>query len=138
MADKVAFELVTPERLVTAGEVEMVVVPGGEGDFGVLPGHSPILSTLRPGIVDIHDDGGVRERIFVSTGFAEANEERCTVLTDEAVSLNEIDQAAAAERLTAAETALAAADEEAKPAAEAELVIAEAFAAAGDASGVGD
>ena len=56
MADnKVAFELVSPERLVVSMPVDMVVVPGGEGDFGVLPGHAPLIASVRPGVIEIYD-----------------------------------------------------------------------------------
>ena len=57
-ANKVAFELVSPERLLYSAAVDMVVVPGSDGDFGVLPGHSLFLSQIRPGVIDIHDKGG--------------------------------------------------------------------------------
>ena len=90
MADKVEFELVSPERLLVSKPVDMVVVPGAEGDFGVLKGHAPLISTLRLGVIDIHDDGRVTERIFVAGGFAEVTAERCTVLADEAVALGDL------------------------------------------------
>jgi len=99
MADKVEFELVSPERLILSQAVDMVVVPGAEGDFGVLPGHALLLSTVRPGIIAVHNDGAVRERIFVGGGFAEVTPERCTVLADEAVSVQDIDRAAVEGRL---------------------------------------
>jgi len=93
MADKVQFELVSPERLLIAREVGMVVVPGAEGDFGVLPEHAPLISTVRPGVIDVYDDGQtVSDRIFVSGGFAEVTGERCTVLAEEALPLKEIDR----------------------------------------------
>ena len=86
MADRVQFELVTPERLVLSTDVEMVVVPGTEGNFGVLPGHSPLISTIRPGTIEIYDTRPtVSERIFVVSGIAEVTPERCTVLADEAL-----------------------------------------------------
>jgi F-type H+-transporting ATPase subunit epsilon len=99
MADKVEFELVSPERLILSQAVDMVVVPGAEGDFGVLPGHALLLSTVRPGIIAVHNDGAVRERIFVGGGFAEVTPERCTVLADEAVPVQDIDRAAVEGRL---------------------------------------
>lgn len=129
-ANKVAFELVTPLQLVESAAADMVVVPGSEGDFGVLPGHTPFLTTLRAGVLDVHNGGSVTQRIFVAGGFAEANETRCTVLADEAVDMAEIDRAAAEERLSAARDALGAADEDAKAAAETELRTAEALLAA--------
>ncbi len=70
MADRIEFELVTPERLAFSEPVEMVVVPGDEGDFGVLPGHAPMISTVRPGVITIYEGGAVRQRIFVAGGFA--------------------------------------------------------------------
>lgn len=97
MADKVKFELVSPEKLLLSEDVAMVVVPGGEGDFGVLPGHSLLISTVRPGIIDVYadDQRSVSQRIFVSGGFAEVTAERCTVLADEALPVGEIDHGAA-------------------------------------------
>ena len=96
MADKVKFELVSPEKLLLSEDVAMVVVPGGEGNFGVLPGHSLLISTVRPGIIDVYadDQRSVSQRIFVSGGFAEVTAERCTVLADEALPVGEIDRAA--------------------------------------------
>ena len=93
MADKITFELVSPERLLLSRAVEMVVVPGSEGDFGVLPDHAPLISTVRPGIIEVYDDGKVTERIFVAGGFAEVNPERCTVLAEVAMPVDEIDRA---------------------------------------------
>lgn len=93
MADNaVQFELVSPEKLLLSEEVEMVVVPGAEGDFGVLPGHTPVISTVRPGVIHIFEGGAVKSRIFVAGGFAEVTAERCTVLAEEAVPLEDIDR----------------------------------------------
>jgi F-type H+-transporting ATPase subunit epsilon len=95
MADRVQFELVTPERLMLSTEVEMVVVPGTEGNFGVLPGHSPLISTIRPGMIDIYQTRPtISERIFVVGGIAEVTPERCTVLAEEAMSSSELDRGA--------------------------------------------
>ena len=99
MADTVEFELVSPQRLLKSEPVEMVVVPGAEGDFGVLPGHSLLIATVRPGVIDIHRDGAVAEKIFVAGGFAEVSPERCTVLAEEAVPVGDIDRAEAKKRL---------------------------------------
>lgn len=94
MADNaVQFELVSPEKLLLSDDVEMVVVPGAEGDFGVLPGHAPMISTVRPGVIHVFEGGSVKSRIFVAGGFAEVTAERCTVLAEEAVPLDEIDRA---------------------------------------------
>jgi F-type H+-transporting ATPase subunit epsilon len=95
MADRVQFELVTPERLVLSAEVEMVVVPGTEGNFGVLPGHSPLISTIRPGMIDIYESRPtISESIFVVSGIAEVTPERCTVLAEEAIAPSSLDRAA--------------------------------------------
>jgi len=94
MAETTKFELVSPERLVLSRDVEMVVVPGSEGYFGVLPRHAPMISTLAAGVIDIYQGGVVVERIFVAGGFAEVTETRCTVLAEEAVPLAEVDVAA--------------------------------------------
>ena len=131
MAEKVEFELVSPERLVLSEPVEMVVVPGGEGDFGVLPGHSPFISTVRPGVIDVHNDGKVAERIFVAGGYAEATPERCTVLAEEALHLADLDASTIEARAQRAREELADADsDEERSAAEAELAITDAMTAA--------
>lgn len=84
MAD-LHFELVTPERLVRSEEVYMVVVPGSEGDFGVLAGHAPYMSTIRDGDLAVYRTNGAQpERIAVRAGFAEVNEQGLTVLAESA------------------------------------------------------
>ena len=88
----VQFELVSPEKLLLSEDVEMVVVPGGEGDFGVLPGHSPMISTVRPGVIHVFAAGAVSSRIFVAGGFAEVTASRCTVLAEEALAVGDIDR----------------------------------------------
>ena len=92
MADRLQFELVTPERLLLSEMVEMVVVPGTEGNFGVLPGHAPLISTIRPGIIEIYQGQTITRRIFIVSGTAEVTPERCTVLADEAVSPDSLDR----------------------------------------------
>ena len=84
-SNTIEFELVSPERLLKSEPVEMVVVPGTEGDIGVLPGHSLLIAAVRPGVIDIHEGGSVKESIFVAGGCAEVSPERCTVLAEEAV-----------------------------------------------------
>ncbi len=93
MAEKVDFELVSPERLLVSEAVEMVVVPGAEGDFGVLVGHSATVSSIRPGVLAVFENGAVTSRVFVSGGFVEVTPERCTVLADEAALLGDLDRA---------------------------------------------
>ena len=94
MPDRVQFELVTPERLLLSETVEMVVVPGTEGNFGVLPGHAPLISSIRPGTIDIYRGQTVTRRIFVVSGIAEVTPERCTVLADEALPPDELNRGA--------------------------------------------
>ena len=137
MTDTVEFELVSPQRLLKSEPVEMVVVPGAEGDFGVLPGHSLLIATVRPGVIDIHSGGQVAERIFVAGGFAEVSKERCTVLAEEAVLVSDIVRNEAEQRLEDAKAALTRAEEReddeaagAKTGAERELKTAEAMLAA--------
>ena len=112
MADKVHLELVTPLELVLARDADMVVVPGSDGDFGVLPGHAPLLSSIRPGVIDVYDRGQIVERIFVDSGFAEVTPERCTVLAEEAVPLARIGREATEERLNRAKERLEDAETE--------------------------
>jgi len=123
---KVAFELVSPERLLLSQEVDMVVVPGEEGDFGVLERHSPMISTLRPGVIQVHDGGSVAESIFVAGGFAEVTPTRCTVLAEEALPVGEIDRAATEQRLSnAKDDLLDAKDDAEKAVAERQIKVAE-------------
>ncbi len=98
-SDKVEFELVSPERLLLSDLVDMVVVPGSEGDFGVLPRHAPLISTLRPGVIRVFEGREVKERIFVAGGFAEVTPERCTVLAEEALPVGDIDASAVDQEL---------------------------------------
>lgn len=131
MADQVRFELVSPERLELATDVEMVVVPGVEGDFGVLPGHMPLISTIRPGVIAVFRDGKVAERIFVEGGFAEVTPESCTVLAEHAKPVAELDQGRAAQAVQdAKEDVEDAKDDESRQEASKALEIAEARLAA--------
>ena len=107
MAEKILFELVSPAKLVVSSPVDMVVVPGTEGDFGALALHAPMIATVRPGVIDIHDNGKVAKQIFVAGGFAEVTEERVTVLAEEAIPLADLTKDMAAARLQSARAALA-------------------------------
>ena len=84
-----AFELVTPARVMLAVDASMVVVPGALGLFGVLPRHAPTISTLKRGVVSVYVDGQVNTRIMVDGGVADVTEERCTVLAERAVNLDD-------------------------------------------------
>ena len=81
------FELVSPARLLFSGDVESVQIPGSEGDMTILPGHAPVLSTLKPGIIVVTREGAAAERTFVRGGFAEVNPQGLTVLAETAISL---------------------------------------------------
>ena len=94
MPDQFQFELVSPEALVVGKKAALVTVPGSEGDFGVLPGHAPLIASVRPGVIDIYEqEGTTPEKIFVAGGFAEVTGERCTVLSEEAMPVAKIDRA---------------------------------------------
>jgi len=96
---KITFELVSPERLLLSQQVDMVVVPGSEGLFAVLIGHTPLISTLRPGVIEVYDAGRIIERIFVGGGFVEATPDRCVVLAETALPLAELDRTRVVERI---------------------------------------
>lgn len=126
--DKVEFELVSPESLLLSEPVDMVVVPGEEGDFGVLPKHAPFISAVRPGVINVHDGGKVTERIFVAGGFAEVTPARCTVLAEHAVPVAKIDRATAEQQLKDVREDLSdAKDEREREAAERQIAVAEAM-----------
>lgn len=108
MAEKIAFELVSPDRLLVSEAVDMVVIPGTEGDFGVLYGHQPLVALVRPGILEIENEGAATRRIFVSGGFAEVTNDRCAVLTEDAVPVEDLKRADLEQRIKDAEEALAA------------------------------
>ena len=130
MADKVKLELVTPSRLLLETETDMVGVPGADGDFGVLPGHAPLLSTLRPGTLSVYDGEVVSERLFVAGGFAGVEDNRCVVLAEEAVPIAEITPELVTGRLEEARKKVAAAEtKREKDAAGHKLTIAEAMQA---------
>ena len=122
---KVSFRLVMPEREILATEADMVVVPGSEGDFGVLPGHAPLISTVRPGVLEVYQGSKVDKRFIVVGGFAEVTPAGCTVLADEALPLEQVTADSLAQRERDAERDIADASTEAeKAAAEKSLVVA--------------
>lgn len=117
MADKLHFNLVSPERQLAAREVHMVVVPGEDGDFGVLADHAPLMSTIRLGTIDIYDaETGAPERIFVGGGFAEIGEGGLTILAEEAVPVGELKPEAIARDLADAREDVKLARDEAQAA----------------------
>jgi F-type H+-transporting ATPase subunit epsilon len=100
-------ELVSPERLLLSRQVEMATIPAAEGEMGVLPGHSPMIVTLRGGVISVRENGQDTEKLFVGGGFAEVSPERVTVLADEATPLAELSRAEAERRIKDAEAAMA-------------------------------
>lgn len=133
MADaaKLSFELVSPERLLFSATVDMVVVPGSDGDFGILPGHALFLSSVRPGVIDIYNKGTVTDRIFIAGGFAEATPERCTVLADAAMPISDLKREEIEPKLKdAREDVGDVVDETGRKAAEKRVLVLEAMLAA--------
>ena len=131
MADRIQFELVSPERLLISQAVEMVVLPGAEGDFGALPEHAPTVAALRPGVISVFENNQVIERVFVAGGFAEVTPERCTVLAERALPVPELDRTGAERAIANAREDLAGAKTDAaRAAAENEIAVGEAAIAA--------
>jgi F-type H+-transporting ATPase subunit epsilon len=105
MAKKLTVDLVTPKQQVFSREVDMVVVPGSEGVFGVLEGHSPLISTLKPGLIEVTDEGKV-DSYFISGGFAEVTTKGCSILAEEAIDPVLVKRSEAEERLEKEKKAL--------------------------------
>jgi F-type H+-transporting ATPase subunit epsilon len=103
MPDPFKFELVSPAKLLVSGNVEQVIVPGSEGEMTVLAYHAPLLTTLKPGLLDIGLPGGEHQRYFVRGGFAEVSPAGLTVLAETAVDLNELDAGQLAQAVKDAE-----------------------------------
>lgn len=123
------FELVSPEALLVSQPVALVTIPGGEGDYGVMAGHAPMITTVRPGVINIYadNDNTITNRLFVAGGFAEVTEDRCTLLAEEAVPVADIDRAAAETAILTAREALTKATSDTERAeCEARLAVAEA------------
>lgn len=114
------FELVSPERLLTSGEAESVVVPGADGDFQIFAQHAPVVSTLRPGVIDVAFPEQKSARYFVKAGLVEVNGARCTVLAQDAHDVKDLDSNRIAEEISTAERQLSNAgdDHDAKALAE--------------------
>lgn len=119
--------IITPEKTLYSADADMVVIPGVEGDFGVLPGHAPFISALRPGIVTI-DSEGRQHKIGVAVGFAEVTPERCTVLAEMAVDCEGLSPSDIQLRQDEARAAVAKAETDAeRAAAQKKLAFAEAL-----------
>jgi F-type H+-transporting ATPase subunit epsilon len=114
MADKIHFDLVSPERLLLSEDVEMVTIPGTDGYMGVLAGHAPVITGLRPGVIEVKGGETPGLRLFVRGGFAEINATKVTVLAEEAISMADFDMAALDQRIADAEEDLVAAKTDAE------------------------
>ena len=113
MADTFKFELITPERMLLSEDANQVLVPGFEGEFTVLPGHAPVISALRPGVVDAALADARKVRVFVKGGLAEVDADRLTVLAERAIPVETMDAGVIAAELVAAEAELAEAHDDA-------------------------
>ena len=121
MAEAFSFELVSPEALVLGGEASEVVVPGSEGYFTVLANHSPFMTTVKPGIVDVKMSDGEAKRIFVRGGFADVSPAGFTLLAEQATMLEDIDMNALEADINTAREAVSNSEGEKKVKAEAVL-----------------
>ena len=114
MAEKIHFDLVSPERMLLSEDVDMVTLPGTEGYFGVLAGHAPVISTLRPGVIEVTGGATPGLRLFVRGGFAEVDAKKVIVLAEEAIPMSDFDVGALDRRLADMEEDLAAAKTDAE------------------------
>ena len=122
MADIIHFDLVSPEQMLLSEDVIMVTLPGTEGYFGVLAGHAPVISTLRPGVIEVKGGESGDLRLFVRGGFAEIDPTKIVVLAEEAISLDNFDVEALESRIKNTEEDLSAAKTEAERARVAETL----------------
>lgn len=91
MNNKINFDFVSPEDSIVSSEVEMVLIPGIEGDAGILPNHSPFMTTLRQGIVEVTFEEGNVKRYLVEGGFADINQDKMTLLAENSLNLSDLD-----------------------------------------------
>ncbi len=110
MSDAFHLQIISPTEIVVDAHVPSVQIPGVEGDFGVLPGHSYVFSMLRPGAIDVKMADGSHRRFFAATGYADVTPTSCTILSDHIQDLIEIGMAEIEEALTAARIAVAQAE----------------------------
>ena len=106
----VNLEIVSPARLVLSRAVDMVVMPGYEGDLAAQPGHAPMITLLRGGVISLYEGGSVTDRLFVGGGFAEITADRCTILADDAVPVDQLSADQARRSLAEAEQDWSAVD----------------------------
>ena len=103
MTDKIAFDLVSPERLLLSEDAVMVTIPGAAGEMGVMAGHMPLISTLKPGVIDVKGGSEGDARFFVSGGFAEITGAKLTVLAEDSIPMAELTAAGLDARIKDAE-----------------------------------
>lgn len=106
----IQLEIVSPARLVLSRAVDMVVMPGTEGDLAAMANHAPMITLLRGGVIALHEGGSVTDRLFVGGGFAEITADRCTILADDAVPVAELSAASAQARFVVVEADWATVD----------------------------
>jgi F-type H+-transporting ATPase subunit epsilon len=111
MAGTFKFELVSPERILLSLDAEQAMVPGVEGDFTVFAGHAPLISALRPGLLEVTSSAG-KKQIFVKSGFADVNAGTVTVLAETAFDVAEVSFSQIADEIAGAEADLAAAKDD--------------------------
>jgi F-type H+-transporting ATPase subunit epsilon len=114
MTDKISFDLVSPERLLLSAEAEMVTIPGSEGEMGVMAGHMPLISTLKPGMIDVKIAHGEHQNFLISGGFAEITGTKITVLAEDAIPVASLDEQTLKQRIIDAEEDIATAKTEAE------------------------
>jgi F-type H+-transporting ATPase subunit epsilon len=114
MTEKIAFDLVSPERLLLSESADMVTIPGSDGYMGVIKGHMPLISTLRAGMIDVTGSDKADGKYFIRGGFAEVNADKVTVLAEEAIPMTEMDIAILDQRIKDVEEDLIAAKSEAE------------------------
>jgi F-type H+-transporting ATPase subunit epsilon len=113
MAEMVTMDLVSPEKLLLSDDYEMVVVPGAEGDFAVMAGHTPVTASLRPGVISIYEGDTEKDRIFVNGGFVQVSDDKITVLAEEAIHVADLNRGNLEQRIQdAAEDVQDAKDDE--------------------------
>jgi F-type H+-transporting ATPase subunit epsilon len=109
MAETIHFDLVSPERLLFSDDVDMVTLPGAEGYFGVLAGHAPVISSLRPGVIEVQGGANPGLKLFVRGGFAEVDAQKVIVLAEEAIPMTDFDLAGLDQRIADTQEDLVAA-----------------------------
>ncbi len=99
MAEPFNFELVSPERLLLSESVNEVIIPGTDGEMTVMSNHAPLMTTIKPGIVEVRSESGDSKRYVVFGGFADILPDGCTLLAESAVAVEDIDHEALAQRI---------------------------------------